>query len=129
MVTAKVMAPMTRKAKAAEPQIVVRGAREHNLQSIDLELPKKKLIVMTGVSGSGKSSLAFDTIYDRAGDVVTDASQLDFGGFNRFCSARGVNAGELSFMDDVFFTGEETSGGTQWVIDVDMSMPWAMQVE
>jgi excinuclease ABC subunit A len=43
--------------------IIVKGAREHNLQNIDLELPKKKLIVMTGVSGSGKSSLAFDTIY------------------------------------------------------------------
>jgi len=43
--------------------IIVKGAREHNLCHIDLELPKKKLIVMTGVSGSGKSSLAFDTIY------------------------------------------------------------------
>ena len=43
--------------------IVVRGAREHNLQSVDLELPRNKLIVFTGVSGSGKSSLAFDTIY------------------------------------------------------------------
>jgi excinuclease ABC subunit A len=43
--------------------IQVRGAREHNLQNIDIELPKKKLIVFTGVSGSGKSSLAFDTIF------------------------------------------------------------------
>ena len=43
--------------------IIVRGAREHNLQNIDVELPKKKLIVFTGVSGSGKSSLAFDTIF------------------------------------------------------------------
>ena len=43
--------------------ITVRGAREHNLQSIDVELPRNKLIVFTGVSGSGKSSLAFDTIY------------------------------------------------------------------
>lgn len=43
--------------------IIVRGAREHNLKNIDIELPKKKLIVITGVSGSGKSSLAFDTIY------------------------------------------------------------------
>lgn len=43
--------------------IVVRGAREHNLRNIDLTLPKKKLIVFTGVSGSGKSSLAFDTIF------------------------------------------------------------------
>ncbi|MCP4691169.1 MAG: excinuclease ABC subunit UvrA [Desulfobacterales bacterium] len=43
--------------------IIVRGAREHNLKNIDVELPKKKLIVITGVSGSGKSSLAFDTIF------------------------------------------------------------------
>ena len=41
----------------------VRGAKEHNLQNIDIDIPKNKLIVMTGVSGSGKSSLAFDTIY------------------------------------------------------------------
>ena len=44
-------------------KIIIKGARENNLQNIDLELPKNKLIVMTGVSGSGKSSLAFDTIY------------------------------------------------------------------
>ncbi len=43
--------------------IIVKGAREHNLKDIDVELPKKKLIVFTGVSGSGKSSLAFDTIF------------------------------------------------------------------
>ena len=45
------------------PQIVIKGAREHNLKGIDLELPRGKLIVFVGVSGSGKSSLAFDTIY------------------------------------------------------------------
>ncbi len=44
-------------------QIVVRGARTHNLKNVDLTLPPRSLIVMTGVSGSGKSSLAFDTIY------------------------------------------------------------------
>ncbi len=43
--------------------IVIRGAREHNLQDVSLSLPRNKLIVMTGVSGSGKSSLAFDTLY------------------------------------------------------------------
>ena len=45
------------------PHIEIRGAKEHNLQSIDLRIPKKKLVVLTGVSGSGKSSLAFDTLY------------------------------------------------------------------
>ena len=44
-------------------QIIVRGAREHNLKNINVELPRDKLIVITGLSGSGKSSLAFDTIY------------------------------------------------------------------
>ena len=43
--------------------IVIRGARENNLKSIDVDIPKNKLIVMTGLSGSGKSSLAFDTLY------------------------------------------------------------------
>src|SRR4249920_2648216 len=44
-------------------QITIRGAREHNLKNVDVELPRDKLVVFTGLSGSGKSSLAFDTIY------------------------------------------------------------------
>jgi len=44
-------------------KIIIKGAREHNLKNIDLEIPRDSLIVMTGLSGSGKSSLAFDTIY------------------------------------------------------------------
>ena len=44
-------------------KIIIKGARANNLKNIDLELPRDKLIVMTGLSGSGKSSLAFDTIY------------------------------------------------------------------
>ena len=48
---------------AQNDKIIIRGAREHNLKNIDLELPKNKLIVFTGISGSGKSSLAFDTLY------------------------------------------------------------------
>ena len=51
------------KTSADAPQIVVRGAREHNLRNVNVELPRDKLIVFTGLSGSGKSSLAFDTIY------------------------------------------------------------------
>ena len=44
-------------------KLIIKGAREHNLKNIDLTLPRNKLIVFTGLSGSGKSSLAFDTIY------------------------------------------------------------------
>ena len=44
-------------------KLLVRGAREHNLKGVDLELPRDKMIVFTGLSGSGKSSLAFDTIF------------------------------------------------------------------
>ena len=43
--------------------IIIKGAKEHNLKNIDLEIPRNKLVVVTGLSGSGKSSLAFDTIY------------------------------------------------------------------
>lgn len=43
--------------------IIIKGAREHNLKNIDLVIPRDKLVVLTGLSGSGKSSLAFDTIY------------------------------------------------------------------
>ena len=44
-------------------KILIKGAKEHNLKNISLEVPKEKLVVITGLSGSGKSSLAFDTIY------------------------------------------------------------------
>src|SRR3954449_12268089 len=44
-------------------KIVIKGAREHNLKDVDVEIPRDKLVVLTGVSGSGKSSLAFDTLY------------------------------------------------------------------
>ena len=48
---------------AEDNSINIRGARQHNLKNIDLSLPRNKFIVFTGVSGSGKSSLAFDTIF------------------------------------------------------------------
>ena len=47
----------------ANNRITIKGAREHNLKNVNLVLPRNKLIVMTGLSGSGKSSLAFDTIF------------------------------------------------------------------
>ena len=47
----------------AEDKIVIRGAREHNLKNVDVTLPRNKLVVISGLSGSGKSSLAFDTLF------------------------------------------------------------------
>lgn len=47
----------------AKDYIKIRGAKEHNLKNIDIDIPRNELVVLTGLSGSGKSSLAFDTIY------------------------------------------------------------------
>ena len=49
--------------KDSRQYIKIRGANEHNLKNIDVDIPRDKLVVLTGLSGSGKSSLAFDTIY------------------------------------------------------------------
>ncbi len=60
------MKPMAERCKARDPDarvISIRGAREHNLKNVDLDIPRDRLVVITGLSGSGKSSLAFDTIY------------------------------------------------------------------
>ena len=63
----KTMATPPKKNKSIDENqefIEVIGAREHNLKNLDIKIPKNKLVVFTGVSGSGKSSLAFDTIYN-----------------------------------------------------------------
>ena len=54
---------MAGKMKPYSEVIRIEGAREHNLKDVSLEIPRNKMVVMTGLSGSGKSSLAFDTIY------------------------------------------------------------------
>src|SRR4030042_276357 len=54
---------LLRARKLPSDAIIVRGAREHNLKNIDVAIPRDKLVIVTGLSGSGKSSLAFDTIY------------------------------------------------------------------
>ena len=58
------MAQMKSTNQATEEAFIeVTGAREHNLKNIDIRIPRNQLVVITGVSGSGKSSLAFDTVY------------------------------------------------------------------
>ena len=53
-----------------ERSIDSKGARQHNLKNIDISLPRDQFIVLTGLSGSGKSSLAFDTIYQKGNDAM-----------------------------------------------------------
>ena len=72
-----------------------------------------------------KAGLAYDTIYSRAGKVVSSPADLEFGGLNRLCSANGVRKGDFGFVDDIFFTGEETGGGTEWALDVKSEKLWA----
>ena len=59
-------------------KIIIKGARENNLKNVNIELPKNKLIVMTGVSGSGKSSLAFDTIYEEGRRRYAEQKELEY---------------------------------------------------
>lgn len=76
-----------------------------------------------GVCDSG---LAYDTIYNRAGKVVEGPQDLEFGGLNRLCSSALFEKGEYGFKDDVYFTGEETGGGTEFVLDVKEGELWAV---
>ncbi|MGO9360122.1 MAG: hypothetical protein ACLP1D_21045, partial [Xanthobacteraceae bacterium] len=59
----EVLKASRRQAAAANRGISIRGAREHNLKNVNIDIPRDRLVVLTGLSGSGKSSLAFDTIY------------------------------------------------------------------
>ncbi|MCA9805187.1 MAG: hypothetical protein KC777_24630, partial [Cyanobacteria bacterium HKST-UBA02] len=57
-------ADSARNGRKDDPDVIsIRGARQHNLKNIDLKIPRNEFVVITGVSGSGKSSLAFDTIF------------------------------------------------------------------
>ena len=67
--------------------LIVRGAREHNLKNVNLEVPRNALIVFTGLSGSGKSSLAFDTIMTFEGRFADHILPLPAGVQHRFATA------------------------------------------
>lgn len=72
--------------------------------------------------------LAFDTIYNRAGEIVDAPGDLEFSGLNRLCAAGYVAAGQAGFVDDALLTGEETNGGSGFVLDVASdtlyAVPW-----
>lgn len=71
---------------------------------------------------------AYDTIYNRAGKEVASPADLEFGGLNRLCSAGSFVAGQAGFVDDIVLTGEETSGGTEYALNVNTgelhALPW-----
>ncbi len=73
-----------------------------------------------------KAGLAYDTIYNRAGDIVDEASDLESSGLHRLCSAGSFISGQAGFVDDVFLTGEETYGGTEFALDVANGELWAL---
>jgi excinuclease ABC subunit A len=64
-------------------EIVIRGAAEHNLKRVDLTIPRNSFIVITGVSGSGKSSLAFDTLYAEGSAATSSRSRPTRGSSSR----------------------------------------------
>ncbi len=84
-----------------------------------------------------RANLAYDTVYDRAGAIVTSAAQINeqnlaLKGFDRFCSSNGVPKGEHGFENDIYFAGEESGkpflphGGTMWALDVKHQELWAV---
>jgi hypothetical protein len=69
--------------------------------------------------------LAYDVIYNRSGKSVGSSSDLESGGLNRLCSAGSFTSGQAGFVDDVFLTGEESGGGTEFALDVKRRELWA----
>jgi hypothetical protein len=90
------------------------GAR---ISSLSFAKDSRKLVNVTP---------AFDRIFNRAGQLVDDAADLEFSGLNRLCSAVSFRAGQAGFVDDIFLTGEETYGGTEFALDVATGTLWAV---
>ena len=95
---------------------VLTGAR---ISSLEIDKATRQLVNL---------GPAYDTIINRAGEVVMSSADLDFGGLNRLCSAGYVAAGQAGFVDDIMLTGEESYGGTEFVLDVQgevlYAAPW-----
>ena len=93
--------------------ISIRGAREHNLKGIDLDLPRNKLIVMTGLSGSGKSSLAFDTIYAEGQRRYVESLSADARQFLEMMQKPDVDQIE-GLSPAISIVQETTTCNTRW---------------
>ena len=95
-----------------QDKIIIRGARENNLKNIDLDIPRNKLVVMTGLSGSGKTSLAFDTIYAegqrRYVESLSAYARQFLGGVEKpdFELIEGLSPARKSMTSCVFYTQE-----------------------
>ena len=94
----------------ATDSLIVRGAREHNLQNVSVEIPRNTLPVITGLSGSGKSSLAFDTIYeyDANNNLVKKLAEHSSAGGDGYTEFRFNHEHPLNYLID---SSKETTAG------------------
>lgn len=106
-------------ANAGYPYTLANGAELTGARVSYFDIDRHDL----GVCDAG---LAYDTIYNRAGSVVTGPGDLEFGGLNRLCSSHSFRKNTFGFKDDLYFTGEETDGGTEFVLDVKRGDLWAV---
>ena len=86
--TGDAVRPSQAATSAEAREIVILGAKEHNLSNIDVRIPRDKLVVITGLSGSGKSSLAFDTIYAEGQRKYVESLSASRGSFSSNCPSR-----------------------------------------
>ena len=110
--------------------ISIRGAREHNLKNISLDLPREKLVVITGLSGSGKSSLAFDTIYAEGQRRYVNGTLGvvdDFDAEDGYPVVR-IRGGKRILAEPAKWKIEEAGRERASITQVPLRLAWAMTV-
>ena len=123
--TVRVLANHELTADVGYPYLLASGAAltGARVSYFDIDIESREVV---------DAGLAYDTIINRAGEVVEEASDLEFEGLNRFCSATFIDAHqfgeERGLTDNIFFTGEETDGGTEFALDPETNtlhaLPW-----